>query len=71
MSIHQSRILKLWRNIEAFNIPDMPKPETTPSQVLQLVRPGNTLSWHKKIFKDHESGKKWRNEVLLPNKLRN
>src|SRR5579864_8062643 len=63
---HYADVLRFWRSIETFALPDMPDPKRLgPGKELYRLDPGDELPWHDEDFAYAEDGKRWRHTLYF------
>lgn len=62
---HYSDVLRFWRAVEAFNLPDMPETRPRDGKYVTNFCPENMLPWEKKFFQHCDEGKKWKHTLYF------
>lgn len=63
---HYTNVLKFWRAIETFNLPDLPLPfEGHRSKEYSVLEPEDTLPWQSDKFPSLEGDKQWRHTLYF------
>ncbi|MBN8851401.1 MAG: hypothetical protein BGO55_09135 [Sphingobacteriales bacterium 50-39] len=63
---HYTNVLKFWRAIETFNLPDLPPPfEGHRSKEYSVLEPEDTLPWQSDKFPSLEGDKQWRHTLYF------
>ena len=63
---HYINVLKFWRSIETFNLPDLPIPSRgKDAKVYSKLEPGASLPWRSEAFSGAEGDKQWRHTLYF------
>ncbi|HMH23663.1 MAG TPA: AAA domain-containing protein [Puia sp.] len=62
---HTARVLKYWRSIETFTLPDMPDPKFFRQKYFTGLRRGDELPWQSADFLSAPPGKEWRHTLYF------
>ena len=63
---HYSHVLKFWRAVETFNLPDLPLPfEGQRSKEYSVLEPEGVLPWRSDKFPLLEGDKQWRHTLYF------
>ena len=62
---HFSRILKFWRAVETFNLPDIPAKRRNDHKLFTEMKPGMRMPWEEDDLFVEKEGKQWRHTLYF------
>jgi len=62
---HYKSVLRFWRAIEIFHLPDLPKPKRDDRRIFTELYPDKTLPWNEPDFQSRKHGKRWQHTLYF------